>query len=120
MQKKFIIYIVAIIILLGVVFLSQQAYSQATGKTIISAAANQVGSYLAKGSNWVMSGIYPKIDEQVKSGGETITNAVNQEKQKVSEDIGKKIENYFSGIANAVAGKNNTTCQPTAPQTANP
>jgi len=122
MPKKFIIYIVLIIIILAVVFLSQQAYFRGVGKTLISDATNQASVYLAEGSGWVISNIYPKINglpaqagKALQSGGDTIKTEVDQAKQKVTEDIGKKIENYFSGVANSVAGKNNNSCS--APET---
>lgn len=114
MNKKIIIYIVAIIIILTAVFLGQQAYFKNTGKTLISAASSQASAYLAKGASWVTSKIYPKINEEVQSRGGAIQSAVEKTKQKVSESITEKIGNYFSGIANAVEGKTNTntTCPP--------
>jgi hypothetical protein len=104
--KKLIKYILIIIIVLVVVFLSQQAYSGRFGKTLVSDAANQAGAYLAKGSSWVISTIYPKISDQVQNGGFAIKNGLT------------KTENYFSGIANSVLhpGQNNN-CQVQPPQT---
>jgi len=63
--KSFIKYIVIIIVILLAVFLSQQAYSGRVGKTLISDATNQAGAYFAKGSDWVVSKIYPKISGEV-------------------------------------------------------
>jgi len=41
--------------------------------------------------------------------GDIIKNDINQEKNKISGSIRKKIENYFSGIANSIIhpGENN-------------
>jgi type II secretory pathway pseudopilin PulG len=109
MSKKIIVYIIIIIIILVAVFLSQQAYSGSAGsagsagKTLVSAATNQISAYLAKGTNSVISGAYSKLDNQIQSGGEAIQNAINQGKQKISAT-----ENYFSGIANSIAGKSDT------------
>ena len=115
MQKRLIAYIIAIIVVLVVVFLSQQAYTRGIGKTLISDATDQIKAYTAKGSNWVMSNVYSKISTEVQKRGDVIQNEINQTKQKVTEDIPKQIENYFSGIKDAVAGKNNNSCstQPT-------
>ena len=68
---------------------------QGIGKTLISDATNQAKAYMAKGSNWAMSKIYPKISGEVQKRGGMIKNEVNQEKQKVSENIGKKLEIIF-------------------------
>ena len=117
-EKGFIKYIVIIAVILVLVFLSQQAYTKATGKTLISAAMDQVGSYTTKGSNWIMSNIYPKITGEVQKRGEIIQNEVNQEKEKVSENIGKKIQNYFSGVTNSILHPGQeTNCPTTAVQT---
>ncbi len=102
MQKKIIFSIVAIIIVLVIVFLSQQAYLRGFGKTLVSDATNQAQSYLAKGSDWAMAKIYPTISGEVQKRGDIIKNEVNQGKQKVSENIGQKISNYFSGVADSV------------------
>ena len=110
MQKKFIIYIILIVVILVLVFLSQQSYFKNMGKNLVSAATDRAKSYLTKGSAVVTSDIYPKISTEVEKRGEDIKNSVDQAKQNVTESIGKKIENYFSGIKNAVAGKANDNC----------
>jgi len=108
-NKKIIIYIIVIIVILTAVFLSQQAYSRFIGKNLISAATNQASAYLAKDTNLVMPTIYSKIGENVQSGGEAIKNILDQGQQKIS-DVQKNIENYFSGVKDAVAGKSNNSC----------
>ena len=113
MQKSIIISIIAIIIILVVAFLSQQAYSRGVAKTIVSAATNQASTYVGKGSDWVISKIYPKISGEVQKRGDIIKNEVNQEKNKVSQNIGEKISNYFSGVANSVIHPGTPqNCQP--------
>lgn len=113
MKKKFIFFIIMIIIVLAIVFLSQQAYTRGFGKTIISDAANQTEAYLSKGSNWALSNIYPKISGEVQKRGDIIKSEVNQEKQKISENIGTKIKNYFSGVANSILHPETPqNCQP--------
>lgn len=102
MQQGFIKYIVIIVVILAAVFLSQQAYSNGIGKTLISNATDQIQTYAAKGSNWIMASIYPKITEEVQKRGDIIKTEVNNEKEKVSENIATKISNYFSGVANSI------------------
>ena len=115
-EKGFIKYIVIIIVILAVVFLSQQAYSRGVGKTLISAATNQVGSFLAKGSDWATATIFPKINGEVQKRGDMIKNEVTQEKNKVSENIGQKISNYVSGISNSILHPGTPqNCQPSQP-----
>ena len=99
--------------------MSQQAYSRAFAKPIISAASNQAEAYLAKGANWAMSAIMPKVTGEVQKRGDTITNAVNdavnQQKQNISDGVVKKIGNYFSGVANSITQPGTPQdCQPAA------
>jgi len=115
MQKKIILSIVMIIVVLVIVFLSQQTYSKKIGKNLISAATSQISTYLAKGSIPGLTGISSKINDQIQniqSGGATIQNGIDQTKQKIS-DTEKNIQNYFSGVANSLAGKNSCVTQPT-------
>lgn len=110
-EQGFIKYIIIIIVILLVVFLSQQAYSREAGKGLISAATNQAQAYLSKGSNWVMSNVYPKIGGEVQKREDQIKTETDQTKKNVSENVGKKIKNYFSGVANSILGKSNNNCQ---------
>ncbi|MCX6718348.1 MAG: hypothetical protein NTY81_01955 [Candidatus Staskawiczbacteria bacterium] len=95
-------YIVIIIIILLAIFLSQKAYSWEVGKTLLSGAGSKASAYLSKGSEWATSKIYPKVTGEVQNRGAIIKNEVAQEKNKVSENIGEKISNYFSGVENSI------------------
>lgn len=101
-EKGFIQYIVIIAVILALVFLSQKLFSHSNESTFITKATDQVKAYLATGSNWAMSKIYPTISGEVQKRGDMIKNEVNQEKNKVSENIGQKISNYFSGVTDSV------------------
>lgn len=108
-ESGFVKYFVIIIVILAVVFLSQLAYTRAFSNSVISKATNPISSYAAKGANWVASIVYPKI-----SGGvEASQNALQTTQQKISdsENVLKKVENYFSNVANSLAGKTNDSCQ---------
>ena len=114
MQKSFIFSILAIVLILVVVFLSQQVYSRVVGKTLVSAATNQASIYVAKGSNWVDANVISKIGGEAQKRGDIIKNEVTQEKNNVSQNIGQKISNYFSGVANSIVHPGNPqNCQPT-------
>lgn len=95
MDKRILLGAVAIIVILIVVFFSQK-------EALISGVSDKAKAYVAKGSEWVMASIYPKISGEVKKRGDMIKNEVTQEKNKVSENIGEKISNYFSGVENSI------------------
>lgn len=109
-EKGFIQYIAIIIIILIIVFLSQQAYFKEIGKKLYDQSAVQIGGYWQKAGAWVGANIYPKLSSEVTERGETIKKEVGAEKQKISESVGEKIKNYFSGIVDSVfnPGKNNS------------
>lgn len=117
-QRGFIKYFVIIVVILAVVFLSQRVLSGGAGKTIVYDLGNQAKTYAAKGSNWVMSKIYPTISEEVQKRGDTIKNEIDEQKNNISESIGKKIKNYFSGVTDSILhpGENNN-CQIQSTQT---
>ena len=115
MEKGFIKYIIIIAVIIGFVFLSQQAFSRGFGKNLISDATDQAKAYVAKGSNWVVSNVYSKIAGEVQNRGDVIKNEINKEKEKVTENILQKAENYFSGIKDSIlhpGENNNCTVQP--------
>jgi hypothetical protein len=94
MSKKMTFYIILIIVILVLLFFSQQAYSGLFIKRALSGVSDQASAYLAKGSNWITSKIYPEIT-----------------KQNISDSV-KKVEDYFSGITNSILHPGeNTNCQ---------
>ena len=112
MQKKLIFSIVMIVVVLAIVFFSQQTYFKNEAKTLISAANNQIGAYAAKSA---VAGIYSKLSnqvQQIQNGGAALQNGIDQGKEKISS-VEKNIQNYVSGVANSLAGKNSCTTQPT-------
>ena len=102
MEKKIIFSVIIVIIILAGVFLSQQAYSKGVGQNLISDATSQAQKVLAQGANWAMANVYPKITGEVQTRGEVIKKEVGSEQKKVSENIGQKISDYFSGVSNAI------------------
>jgi len=116
-DKGFIKYIVIIAVILIVIFLSQQAYFKGIGKNIFLQGSGVAQEYLSKGSDWAQNSVYPKISGEVQKRGDMIKNEINQEKEKISQTIGEKIKNYFSGVADSILhpGKTqqNQACPPT-------
>lgn len=108
MQQGFIKYFVIILVILAIVFLSQQMYFKKYGKQV----SDTIAGYVATGSDWAKSHIYPKISGEVQKRGETITNEVAKEKEKITESIGEKISNYFSGISDAILHPSDSTSTP--------
>jgi len=100
--KPFIKYILIIIVILAIVFLSQQVYTFEVGKKVSSNISDKATAYMAKGSDWITSKMYPKVTGEVQKRGDIIKNEVKTEKEKVSENIGEKISNYFSGVSNSI------------------
>lgn len=98
MNKILAVCITAIIVILILILMSQKVNSWTFGNNLIFNLSNQAKAYI--------SAIYPKIADQVESGGEVIKNSFDQTQQNIS-DTGKNIENYFTGIKNAISGKDN-------------
>lgn len=112
-ETGFIKYIVIIAVILLVVFLSQGAFFAEKGQNLVSNAQSAASGYLSKGSNWVASKIVPKVEEEVENGGAVIKNEMEEQKEKISETVGEKIKNYFSGIGTSIVN-------PEAPQNCPP
>ena len=112
-EKGFIQYIVIVAVILGAVFLSQQANIREIGKNLASKASGAVGGYWAKGSNWATNEVYSKVNKEVQKRGEIIKNEVSSEKEKISENILQKAGDYFSGIADSIVHPGNNTCETT-------
>ena len=102
--KGIIIYIVIIIVILAVVFLSQQPSLKEFGKNLFSLSQgyNKTGGYLANGSNWVKDNILSKIGGEVQKRGDMAKEGITEQKEKISESVGEKIKNYFSGVVDSV------------------
>lgn len=75
-----------------------------------------IGGYITMGLETV-SGVSEKVGESIKSGGEAIQNEAIQAQQNIS-DAEKNLQNYFSGISDAIQGKenNSSSCQCPASQ----
>ncbi|MEK7562527.1 MAG: hypothetical protein AAB509_02525 [Patescibacteria group bacterium] len=94
MQKReFIKYIAIIIIILVIVFLSQQPYFRGYGKDIYG-----------KVDSWVRTNVYSKVSGEVEKRGEAIKEEVNKEKNAVAQNIWDKIKNYLASVFSKSTG----------------
>lgn len=114
-EKGFAKYIVIIIVILFVVFLSQEGRFSGEGKTFtfVNGVVDQAQAFVAKGSGWVMDKVFPNIAGEVQKRGEMVKDGVEKEKEKISESATEKVKNYFSGITDSILhpGENNCDCK---------
>ncbi len=126
MQRKnsgFIKYLALIIIVLGVVFVSQQPYFKKYGENLVSEGASMGQSYIASGSAWLKDHLLESLSGEVEKRGEAAMDTVEETKENISDGAATKIKDYFSGIVDAVIhpGKSAVTEQPAnCPPVANP
>ncbi|OGZ70185.1 MAG: hypothetical protein A2904_02405 [Candidatus Staskawiczbacteria bacterium RIFCSPLOWO2_01_FULL_33_9] len=95
-ERGFVKNIVIIIMLLIVVFLSQQPYFNEVGKKLYSQGEVQVKMY------W--EGIYPRVSGEVEQKGAIIQQEINKQKDNISQNIWQNIKNYFGNIFSKVSG----------------
>lgn len=118
MQKQgFIKYFIVIGVLLTAVFLSQRVdlFEKKQTFSFTSGAVSQAQTYLGDGSKWLTDKIYPNVSSEAQKRGAMVVSGVNEQKEKVSESITKKIKNYFSGISDSILhpgelNKDNCSC----------
>jgi len=112
MDKKIFIYIAVIVVILCAIYFGQQTFLNKTGKNLISGVQDKMGAVISNGANSAISNITP----QIQNGGEAVKKQFEQTKKNISENILEKTKNYFSGITDAIMGKenaNNCACPPT-------
>ncbi len=116
-------YFVIIIVILTIVFISQQSYSKEFGKDWVIKTSESMSGYWAKGASWVSEHVYSRASEEVQNRGEVVKKEIEEKKAEASEKISEKIKNYFSRMVDSVIhpGENNNTnsnnqnCQPAQP-----
>ncbi len=106
MERKNIFYIVGIVAVLGIVFISQQGILSDVGQATQAA----VSGYWAKGAGWATDNAYQPLSDEVQKRGEIIGDEINSGKEKISENILQKVGDYFSGIADSIVHPGNNSC----------
>ena len=107
-----------ILVILALVFMSQQPQSRQYGKDLYGQASAYVQSWWQAGYNYVLQTIYPKIGGEVQKRQEVIKQELQQEKEKISQSLWQKIKNYLADILNRVfhPSSYNPTNQPSQAQ----
>ena len=97
-------YLVIIIILLTVVFLSQQLYFNEVVKKLYFQAETQTKVYWTKATDWFNNNVYPMVSREVEQKSTFIQQEINKQKNNVVQNIWEKTKNYFKDIFSKVSG----------------
>ena len=90
--------VIILIIILAVVFMSQQPFLRPFGIFAYNWGAEKISSYWSKTTNWFWAGLYPNIQkEAVEKGGALKEEAITQ-KDNAAQSVWQKIKNYFANI----------------------
>lgn len=106
MKKGFIKNVLAVIVVLVIVFLSQQPNFREYGKDLYDQAVAQGQSWWHGAYSYVEQNVFSKIGGEVEKKKEAIQEELQQEKNKISENIWQKIKNYFADIFSKATGVN--------------
>lgn len=103
-EKGFIKNIVIIIVLLAVVFLSQQPYFNEAGKKLYFQTEAQVKDYWEKAGDWFRSNIYPRVSGEVEQKSAIVQEEITKQKNNFVQNIWENIKNYFANIFSKTTG----------------
>ena len=103
-ERGFVKNIVIIVIILTVVFLSQQPYFREYGKNLYSQIKPRVEAYWSKTTDWFKNNVYSRVSGEVESKSKIIQQEINKQKNNIAQNIWDKIKNYFSNIFSKVSG----------------
>jgi hypothetical protein len=81
-EKGFILNVVAIIVVLGIIYFSQQANFKSVG----------VGTQVI---DWVKTNIYPRVSTEIQNRGGELTQVVNTQKNNLAQNAWDAIRNYL-------------------------
>lgn len=81
-------YAFAIIVVMAVVFLSQQPQFKSLG--------SNANPYVAKMGNWLSANVYPRLDREVATRGGEITKEITEQKDSAVKNIWQNFKKYFS------------------------
>ncbi len=97
-ERGFIVNILAIIVVLGIVFFSQQArYSNIGG-----GLNGQISQLSTNAINWFKSNIFPRISGEVTSRGEQVKQEIDKQKDMVAQSLWNKIKIIFQEKFNEI------------------
>jgi hypothetical protein len=111
-EKEFLKYIVIIVVILALVFLSQQPYFREYGKNLYFQAKAQLKVYWlvywTKLTHWfkdnIYSPVYSVVSREVEQKSTVLQQEINKQKNKIVQDIWEKVKNYFANIFSKISG----------------
>jgi len=103
-EKGFAVNIVIIIVLVVIVFLSQQPYFRKYGENFYLQAKTQVMSYWAQATDWFMNNVYSRVSGGVEQKKAEIQEEVAKQKNNIVQNVWEKIKNYFADIFSKTTG----------------
>ena len=103
-EKGFVKNIVIIVVLLIVVFLSQQPYFNKIGKDIYSQAEPQIKAYWSKTADWFKNNIYTRVSGEVENKSSVIQQEIEKQKNNIVQNTWEKIKDYFANIFTKFSG----------------
>lgn len=102
-KKKISICILGIGIIFTLVFLSQQSRFSGTGdKNLFSNISAAIYDRWEDSIDWVSNKAYPALLEETQKRGEMAKDAVETQKEEISENVLEKVGDYISGIKNSI------------------
>ena len=96
MEKDIIVNILAILVVLGIVFFSQQPQFSNIGGDLYIQSARKGGEFWIKSSDWFKASIYPNISGEVAKRGEVIKEEITKQKDGAVKNIWENIKSYFA------------------------
>lgn len=103
-EEGFIQNIVLIIVLLTVVFLSQQSFFRPVENNLYSMVSQKIGSPASKIGDWLRASLYPKVSGEVTKGGVAAVQEINNQKNIAAQNVWEKIKNYFAEKFSNISG----------------
>ena len=94
-NRGFIVNIVAIVVVLGIVFLSQPSLKATVWQS-------QTGYYLDQAKTWFSNNVYPRISSEVQVRGGELARQANEQKDMVAQSLWDKIKIFFQEKFNGI------------------
>jgi len=93
-----------IVIILVIVFLSQQPYFKNIGRIFIIKGTKQTSEYLAKTGDWSKANIFTQIGGEGKLFWSSATAEITKQKNNFVEMVWENFKNYFAGYFSKTFG----------------
>jgi len=105
MQKRTIVTnILILVVLLVIIFLSQQPYFNTIGKQFYSKIQINTKIYWTNIKDWLENNVYPRVSGEVESKSGIIQQEINKQKNNIAQNIWLNIKNYFADVFTKISG----------------